>query len=85
MKDETVSNQNLVSTFEHEFQRILTPLENEIVLDWLEKGFSETKIRDALKEAVYNGKLGFKYINKILDSWNEEKEPHSVTESDLPW
>lgn len=63
----------LVSDFERELGRFLSPFE----LEDLEKTISEDKmdldlVREALKEAVFNGKTNWKYIQAILRNWRKE-------------
>ncbi len=41
-------------------------MEYEIIGAWVEKGFKEQLILEALKEAVYNGVTSLRYIDKIL-------------------
>lgn len=59
------------SIFEHELGRLMTPMENEILENWKSQGFKDDTIRDALKEARFNGANAnsYKYINKILQNW----------------
>lgn len=68
--------------FEQEFQRLLTPMEKEIINDWREKNTDETIIK-ALKEAVYSNALSLRYIAKILDRWQNEDSP--APEFDTSW
>ncbi|BBE40024.1 DnaD domain-containing protein [Streptococcus dysgalactiae] len=63
----------LVDEFERELGRFLSPFE----LEDLEKSLREDKtdpdlIREALKEAVFNGKTNWKYIQAILRNWRKE-------------
>lgn len=63
----------IVSEFERELGRFLSPFE----LEDLEKTVKEDKtdidlIREALKEAVFNGKTNWKYIQAILRNWRKE-------------
>lgn len=77
-----------ISIFEHEFGRILSPIEVEIIDDWFNEGFTKEQMRDALKESVYNGKLSFKYISKILQSWKAIDEAADTLvgkEEDFNW
>lgn len=79
-------NQDLVNIFQHEFNKLLSPIEIEIIEDWKIEGFDEDTIREALKEAVFNGAVSFRYIDKILQSWKSSKESvDSTTEQDLSW
>lgn len=73
--DEDQGNQfkQIVSEFERELGRFLSPFE----LEDLEKTVKEDKtdidlIREALKEAVFNGKTNWKYIQAILRNWRKE-------------
>lgn len=73
--DEGQGNQfkQIVSEFERELGRFLSPFE----LEDLEKTVKEDKtdidlIREALKEAVFNGKTNWKYIQAILRNWRKE-------------
>lgn len=73
--DEDQGNQfkQIVSEFERELGRFLSPFE----LEDLEKTVKEDKtdidlIREALKEAVFNGKINWKYIQAILRNWRKE-------------
>ena len=63
---------NIFEKFETEFGRGLTPMEYEIINDWLNQGLSKELIVEALREAIYNGAKSLRYINKILISWQEK-------------
>lgn len=63
---------NIFEKFETEFGRSLSPMEYEIINDWLNKGVSKELIVQALREAIYNGAKSLRYINKILLSWQEK-------------
>ncbi len=63
---------DLFSLFESEFGRTLSPLEYDIINSWLEKGISDELIKEALKEAVFNGGNNLRYIDKILFEWNKK-------------
>jgi DNA replication protein len=63
----------LVEDFEHELGRMLSPFE----LEDLQKTIREDKtdpdlVRAALREAVFNGKTNWNYINAILRNWRRE-------------
>ena len=75
--EQTKNNPNqfklLVDDFERELGRFLSPFE----LEDLEKSVNEDQtdpalIREALKEAVFNGKTNWKYIQAILRNWRKE-------------
>ena len=63
----------LVDDFERELGRMLSPFE----LEDLQKTIREDKtdpdlVRAALREAVFNGKTNWNYINAILRNWRRE-------------
>ncbi len=64
---------NLVETFQQELGRLLTPFEIEDLTKTLkEDGASADLIKEALREAVLNGKQNWKYIQAILRNWRHE-------------
>ncbi|SQG83299.1 DNA replication protein DnaD [Streptococcus uberis] len=72
-EDQGKQFKQIVSEFERELGRFLSPFE----LEDLEKTVKEDKtdidlIREALKEAVFNGKTNWKYIQAILRNWRKE-------------
>ena len=72
--------------FQYEFNRLLTPIEKEIIEDWKKEGFSDETIIKGLKQSVYNGAVSLRYINKILQSWKSQANNNeSVPEQDLSW
>ncbi len=75
IQDKTSSNpvKDLVEDFERELGRMLSPFE----LEDLQKTIREDKtdpdlVRAALREAVFNGKTNWNYINAILRNWRRE-------------
>lgn len=68
------------TSFESEFKRPLSPIEIDLIDEWLEvKEYPEDMIFEVLKVAVSNAKLSFKYIDHILIDWakkgvNTQKE-----------
>ncbi|PDO11662.1 MAG: hypothetical protein BLM47_00640 [Candidatus Reconcilbacillus cellulovorans] len=61
---------DLFTVFEKEFGRPLSPMECETIVQWLDEDrYPEPLIRAALKEAVFAGKVYFKYIDRILLEW----------------
>jgi DNA replication protein len=65
---------NLFSVFEQEFGRPLSPMECETIAAWLDQDrYSDDIIRFALKEAVFAGKLHFRYIDRILLEWSRNR------------
>ena len=64
---------DLVETFQQELGRLLTPFE----IEDLTKTIQDDKINPelvtaALREAVFNGKANWKYIQAILRNWRRE-------------
>ena len=60
----------LFHMFEQEFGRPLSPMEYETISGWIDNDrYSEELITLALKEAVFSGKLSFRYIDRILIDW----------------
>ncbi|WP_199909917.1 DnaD domain-containing protein [Paenibacillus sp. CAA11] len=67
-------NHNLFIVFEKEFARPLSPMECETISGWLDQdGYPEDLIRMALKEAVFAGKVHFRYIDRILLEWSRNR------------
>lgn len=65
---------DLFSLIEQEFGRPLTPMELETVTGWLDKDkYAEELILLALKEAVFAGKIHFRYIDRILLDWRRNR------------
>lgn len=69
--DEETGN-DIFSTIEKEFCRTLSPMEYEIVKAWLDNGYSYDLIKEAVKEAAFNGVSNLRYIDKILYEWNKK-------------
>ena len=74
---------------EKEFGRVLSPIELEIINGWLDMGNSEELVKEALKEATYNGVKNLRYIDKILCEWgkkgfknSEDVKKHLKTKDD---
>ncbi|MCM3267394.1 DnaD domain-containing protein [Paenibacillus elgii] len=65
---------DIFSIFENEFGRPLTPMELESISGWIDKdGYPEELILAGLKEAVFAGKLHFRYIDRILLEWQRNR------------
>ena len=64
---------DLVETFHQELGRLLTPFEIEDLSKTVkEDGIKADLIKEALREAVFNGKPNWKYIQAILRNWRHE-------------
>ncbi len=90
------SNQSVAlsvfTRFEEEFGRLLSPLEYEQVIHWIdEDGYTEWLIVEALRESVLAGVYNFRYVDTILREWErsnvkteqqltEHRKRHRVTQ-----
>lgn len=65
---------DIFTIFEKEFARLLTPMELETISHWIEQDrYKEELILAALKEAVFAGKVHFRYIDRILLEWSRNR------------
>ena len=74
---ETESSKNvlkdLVETFQQELGRLLTPFEIEDLTKTIQDDRTNPDlVKAALREAVFNGKANWKYIQAILRNWRKE-------------
>lgn len=63
---------NIFEVVETEFGRTLSPMEYEIIKAWLDNDMSEDLIKEAIKEATFNGVSNLRYIDKILYEWGKQ-------------
>ena len=69
----------LFEKFESELGRLLSPFEIQLLDDWQTKDkYSCELITLALREAVLHRKVNFKYIDKILNNWQQEGIKNAV-------
>lgn len=67
-------DKNIFIIFEKEFARPLSPMESETISIWIDQDkYSQELIVTALKEAVFAGKLHFRYIDRILLEWSRQR------------
>lgn len=64
----TISS-DVFTLFETELGRTISPMEVEIIKEWLHDGISEELIKEALKEAIINNVRNLKYVDRILFTW----------------
>ena len=77
---------DIIHTFQQEFNRLLSPMEKEIISDWKKDGHDDEAIIKALKQSVFNGAVSLRYINKILLSWKSSSNESTDSEQqDLSW
>lgn len=74
--DEVNSSSNsdcstIYEIIEKEFGRTLSPMEYEIIKAWIDSGYSEELIKEAIKEATMNNVSNLRYIDKILFEWGK--------------
>lgn len=65
-------NENIYDNFEKEMGRPLSPIEFELINGWQTSKISDELILLALKEAVYNGAVSIRYIDRILFDWSKK-------------
>ncbi len=65
-------NSSIYEFIEKEFGRTISPIESEIIKSWLENGNSEEIVKEAVKEATFNGVSNLRYIDKILYEWEKK-------------
>lgn len=64
---------DLVETFQQELGRLLTPFEIEDLTKTIQDDKTSPElVTAALREAVFNGKANWKYIQDILRNWRRE-------------
>ena len=61
--------QNIYQVFESELSRPLSPLEFSLIGEWVDRGFSDERIIEALRLALSRGKKTLKSVDKILLQW----------------
>lgn len=65
-------NSDIFTTFETELGRTISPMEVQIIKDWLHDGITEELIKEALKEAIINNVRNLKYVDRILFNWRSK-------------
>ncbi|MBQ6730727.1 MAG: DnaD domain protein [Bacilli bacterium] len=71
-KEEILSN--IYQSFEAELGRTLQPMEVSTIREWVDLGYSDEIIINALKEALAQGKKSIKSVDKVLLSWAKREE-----------
>ena len=65
-------NSDIFTTFETELGRTISPMEVQIIKEWLHNGLTEELIKEALKEAIINNVRNLKYVDRILFNWRSK-------------
>ena len=60
---------NIYEVFEKELKRPLSPLEFSMIGEWVNDGFSDEVIIQALRECLSKGKKTLKSVDKLLVQW----------------
>lgn len=73
--------QKLFTAIQADFGRVLNPTEMSIVNDWIDKDHYDPQVIElALRETVLSGNYNFRYMDRILASWEQKglKTPQAV-------
>ena len=65
------SKSDIFEVIQKEFGRTISPIEYEIIKAWIESGINQDVIKEAVKEATFNGVSNLRYIYKILYEWGK--------------
>lgn len=65
-------NSDIFTIFEQELGRTISPMEVQIIKEWLSDGITEELIKEALKEAIINNVRNLKYVDRILFNWRSK-------------
>ena len=68
-EEKTKVLQNIYQIFEKELNRPLSPLEFSLIGEWVDHGYSDKKIIEALRVALSKGKKTLRSVDKILLQW----------------
>ena len=81
------SLKNIYEVFEKELGRTLSPLEFSLIGEWVDQGFTDETIINALKEALSKGKKTLKSVDKILLQWQarDDLEKNGYTTISEDW
>lgn len=66
------NQKNIFEIFEKEFGRPLSPMEYEMISEWVKSGMNEDLIIGALKEATFSGVSNLRYIDRIIYEWGRK-------------
>ena len=79
--------ENIYETFDKLLGRPLSPVEISKIREWVERGFSDETIINALKEALAKGKKSLRSVDKILLSWEQRAdiEKDGITTRSEEW
>lgn len=72
LENEEKNENSIFFKFQEIFGKSLSGMDYEIIKAWLNKGFSEDLILEALNEAIKNNAASLRYIDKILFEWQKK-------------
>jgi len=72
MNKSSVEEETIYDLIEISFGRPLSPIDYEIINAWIDGKHGEELIREAVKEAAFNGVSNLRYIDKILYEWSKK-------------
>lgn len=68
-KEKAESIEAVQKTFEKEFKASMSPLELQMITEWIDHGYSKDTIIDAMRACLSKGKKTFRSIDKLLLQW----------------
>ena len=79
--------ENIYQAFDNLLGRQLSPVEISKIREWVDYGFSDEQIINALKEALSKNKKSLRSVDKILLSWSnrEDMEKYGVATNREDW
>lgn len=80
-QESTNQRETTFNKIEAEFGRPLSPMEMQIINDWLDRDHYQTEIIDlALRQSVMNSALSLNYMDRILRNWQRAglKSVHDI-------
>ena len=79
--------ENIYAAFDKLLGRQLSPVEISKIREWVDYGFSDEQIINALKEALSKNKKSLRSVDKILLSWSnrDDMEKYGVTTNREDW
>lgn len=86
-KDAKARLENIYAKFEELLQRNLTPVEFSKIREWIQFGYSDEDIINALKDALAKGKKSLRSVDKILlqQIAREDIDNEGMTTIDDKW
>lgn len=80
-ENETILTE-ITSLVEQTFKRSLTPLELQIIVDWVQNGETALNIQKALAMAISSGKTSLKYVDSCLAAINKDTSDEVILDEE---